>query len=93
MEVYTVVTVTSGYNTNDYSQHTRIEGVFDDISKAKSCFDRVVESYRPDELDEDGDYEENLEEKYYSLVDFDEDCSVTVEIVAKELNKDESEKF
>lgn len=90
MQIYTVVTVTSGYDTNDYIPRVAVEGVFDDLSKAKDCFDKVVESYRPDELD---GCEENLEWKNYYLVDLEEDYSVEVEIVTKELNKDESKKF
>lgn len=90
MEVYVVLSVTSGYNSNNYTPITTVEGVFDDLSKAKDCFDKVVESYKPDELD---DYEENHEWKYYYLVNSDEDYSVEVEIITRELNKDESEKF
>lgn len=91
MQVYTVLSLTKGYNTNDSIPRATVEGVFDDISKAEDCFNKVVESYKPDELD---DYEENHEWKYYYyLVNKDEDYSVEVEIVTRELNKDESEKF
>jgi len=90
MKVYTVLTVTSGYETNDYIPRVTVDGVFDNLSKAEDCFNKVVESYKPDELD---DYEENHEWNYYYLENKDEDYSVEVEIVTRELNKDESEKF
>jgi len=86
MYVYIVLSVTSGYNTTDYTPYTTVEGVFEKLEDARNCFNKTVNEYEPNDTD---DAEENIQSDYCYIVNNTEDYSVEIRIIAKELIKGE----
>lgn len=83
MKVYVVVSASSGLNGYSYDPIGDVHGVFTDKKKAIERFKSVVDSH----LEGDSEKEYDYDDEYFTLVDRDEDYSIEIQIIEKEVDK------